>query len=318
MITLFTDSRMADHTPPQTHPEKPERLTAVLRHLARTGILHSCPSGRVREATDQEILRVHTPSNLAHILEFAEGGGGQIEADTWLSAGSVRSARLAAGAAIEAVDTVMSGPRRRAACIVRPPGHHALADSPMGFCLFGNVAIAAEQAFQVHGLDRVLVVDFDVHHGNGTQALFYDDPRLGFLSIHRYPFYPGTGAADETGTGAALGTKCNIPLRYGVSHNEYHSAFHSGLTKLADQLRPELILISAGFDAHAEDPVGDLGLEVEDFVELTKLIVEVAETHASGRLVSVLEGGYNIPILAACVAAHLEALGAETLPPGSR
>jgi acetoin utilization deacetylase AcuC-like enzyme len=318
MITLFTDSRMAEHTPPRTHPEKPERLTTVLRHLARTGILHSCPSGTVREATDEEILRVHTPLHLAHILEFDKSGGGQIEADTWLSAGSVTSARLAAGAAIEAVDAVLTGPRKRAACIVRPPGHHALADSPMGFCLFGNVAMAAAQAFQVHGLDRVLVVDFDVHHGNGTQDLFYDDPRLGFLSIHRYPFYPGTGAADETGTGAALGTKFNIPLHYGVSREEYRSAFFNGLTRMADRMRPDLILVSAGFDAHAEDPVGDLGLEVEDFVELTKLIVDVAETHASGRLVSVLEGGYNIPILAACVAAHLEAMGAEPLPPGSR
>jgi acetoin utilization deacetylase AcuC-like enzyme len=318
MITLFTDSRMADHTPPRTHPERPERLTSVLRHLARTGILHTCPSGTVREATDQEILRVHSPAHLAHVLKFAESGGGQIEADTWLSAGSVKSARLAAGAAIEAVDAVVNGPRQRAACIVRPPGHHALADSPMGFCLFGNVAMAAAQAFQVHGLDRVLVVDFDVHHGNGTQDIFYDDPRLGFLSIHRYPFYPGTGAADETGARAALGTKSNIPLRHGVLRDDYRSAFHKGLSTIADRMRPELILISAGFDAHAEDPVGDLGLEVEDFVDLTKLIVDVAETHASGRLVSVLEGGYNIPILAACVAAHLEALGAETLPPGSR
>jgi acetoin utilization deacetylase AcuC-like enzyme len=318
MITLFTDSRMAEHAPPRLHPEQPERLTAVLRHLARTGIIHSCPSGKVREATDEEILRVHTPTHLAHLLRFAERGGGQIEADTWLSPRSLKSARLAAGAAIEAVDAVVNGPRQRAACIVRPPGHHAVADSPMGFCLLGNVALAASQAFVVHGLDRVLVVDFDVHHGNGTQDLFYDDPRLGFFSIHRYPFYPGTGAADETGTGKALGTKCNIPLHYGVSREQYHSAFHHGLTKLADRLRPQLILISAGFDAHAEDPVGDLGLEVEDFVELTKLIVEVAETHAGGRLVSVLEGGYNIPILAGCVAAHLESLGAEPLPPGSR
>ncbi len=315
MVRLFTDPRMADHVPPRGHPERPERLLAILRHLARTGIDKGCPSGTVREATDAEILRVHTPVHLAMVEEFARAGGGPIEVDTWMSPGSLLAARLAAGAAVEAVESVVKGPETRAACLVRPPGHHALKEGPMGFCLFGNIAIAAAHAVEVLGMDRVLIVDFDVHHGNGTQDLFYDDPRVGFLSIHRYPFYPGTGAADETGTGRALGTKSNIPLPYGTPRTDYKAAFDNGLTKLADEIRPDLVLISAGFDAHAEDPVGDLGLEVEDFVELTRLIVDVAEAHAGGRLVSVLEGGYNVPILAGCVAAHLEALGAE---PGTR
>jgi acetoin utilization deacetylase AcuC-like enzyme len=318
MVTLFTDSRMSTHVPPRGHPERPERLEAVLRHLARTGIAHTCPTGSVREATDAEILRVHTPRHLELLTKTNRAGGGQVEADTWMSQGSLSAARLAAGAAIEAVNAVVQGNARRAACLGRPPGHHALADSPMGFCLFANVAIAAAHAFEVLGLNRVLVVDFDVHHGNGTQDLFYDDPRLGFLSIHRYPFYPGTGAADETGTGRGIGTKYNIPLPYGVSRNDYHAAFANGLEKLADAIRPELVLISAGFDAHVEDPVGDLGLEVEDFIALTTLIGQVADVHSDGRIVSVLEGGYNVPILAGCVAAHLEALGAEPLPPGSR
>jgi acetoin utilization deacetylase AcuC-like enzyme len=314
MVMLFTDPRMLDHVPPKGHPERPERLQTVLRHLARTGLDRACPVGTVREATVAEILRVHTPEHLALVERYAQVGGGAIEIDTWMSSGSLLAARLAAGAAIEAVDSVVKGPDRRAACLVRPPGHHAVKDGPMGFCLFGNVAIAAAHAFEFHGMSRVMVVDFDVHHGNGTQDLFYDDPRLAFLSIHRYPFYPGTGAADETGTGAATGTKLNIPLPYGIPRSEYHAAFERGLTKLADTMRPELVLISAGFDAHAEDPVGDLGLEVEDFVTLTELIVQVAETHADGRLVSVLEGGYNLPILAGCVAAHLEALGAVPAP----
>ena len=318
MVTLFTDPRMLDHVPPRGHPEKPERLQAVLRHLDRTGIARSCPHGTVREATDEEILRVHSRSHLAMIERFAASGGRQIEADTWMSPGSLLAARLAAGAAVEAVEAVIKGPDTVAACLVRPPGHHALKDGPMGFCLFGNVAIAAAHAVRVHGIDRVLIVDFDVHHGNGTQDLFYDDPRLGFLSIHRYPFYPGTGARDETGTGRALGTKSNIPLPYGTPRRDYLAAFDAGLTRLADQIRPDLILISAGFDAHAEDPVGGLGLEVEDFDELTRLVGDVAQTHAAGRLVSVLEGGYNVPILAGCVAAHLEALGAEPSPPGPR
>ena len=167
--------------------------------------------------------------------------------------------------------------------------------------------------WQRHELNRVLVVDFDVHHGNGTQEMFYDDPRVAFLSIHRYPFYPGTGAADETGTGRGLGFTRNIPLPYGTARPQYHAAFRAGLETLADRCRPELVLISAGFDAHAEDPVGSLGLDVEDFVELTRAIVEVAETHAEGRIVSVLEGGYNVPILAGCVAEHIKALGGQTL-----
>jgi acetoin utilization deacetylase AcuC-like enzyme len=178
----------------------------------------------------------------------------------------------------------------------------------MGFCIYGNVAVAAADALATHGLDRVLVVDFDVHHGNGTQEMFYDNGRVGFLSIHRYPFYPGTGAADETGTGAGLGLIKNVPLPYGVSRPDYLAAFRSALDALADKVRPELVLISAGFDAHAEDPVGDLGLEVEDFQELTKAVLDVAKTHAGGRVVSVLEGGYNVSILAGCVAAHLETL----------
>ena len=203
MVTLFTDPRMADHVPPRGHPEKPERLQAILRHLDRTGISGSCPRGTLREATDAEILRVHSPSHLALIERFGASGGGQVEVDTWMSPGSLLAARLAAGAAVEAVEAVVKGPDRRAACLVRPPGHHALKDGPMGFCLFGNVAVAAAHAVEAIGMDRVLIVDFDVHHGNGTQDLFYEDPRVGFLSIHRYPFYPGTGVARATRRGPA-------------------------------------------------------------------------------------------------------------------
>ena len=311
MVTLFTDPGMIDHLTPRTHPEKPERLGAILRHLIRTGMKQANPAGLVREATDLEILLVHTPGYLKLLNQVSAEGGGQVEADTWMSPGSLRAARLGVGASIEAVNEVISGTAKRAACLIRPPGHHALADGPMGFCLFSNVSIAAKHALDGLGLNRVLIVDFDVHHGNGTQAIFDDEPRAGFLSIHRAPFYPGTGAVGETGTGDALGTKCNIPLAYGISRRDYHAAFHAGLTRLADRIRPELILVSAGFDAHTEDPVGDLGLEVEDFEILIKLIAQVADTHAGGRVVSVLEGGYNIPILAGCVETHLRALGAS-------
>jgi acetoin utilization deacetylase AcuC-like enzyme len=179
----------------------------------------------------------------------------------------------------------------------------------MGFCLYSNVAVAAAHARDVLGLDRVLVVDYDVHHGNGTQETFYDDETVGFLSVHRYPFYPGTGAADETGTGAGLGFTRNLPLPYGTSRQEFRAAFRSALEGLADAVRPELVILSAGFDAHAADPVGSLGLEVEDYETLTNDVLDVARTHAGGRLVSVLEGGYNLDVLPLCVSAHLKALG---------
>jgi acetoin utilization deacetylase AcuC-like enzyme len=311
MVTLYTDPRMLDHVPPARHPERPERLQAILRHLDRVGLRQACPSGSVREATLVELGRVHHPDYLEALAEFDAQGGGPIEADTWMSPGSLRAGLLAAGAAVEATSAVMNGTTRRSLCLVRPPGHHARPDGAMGFCLFDNVAVAAADAVERIGLGRVLIVDFDVHHGNGTQEIFYKDPRVALLSIHRYPFYPGTGSTDETGTGDGLGFTKNVPLPHGISRKDYHGAFRNALEDMADRVRPELILLSAGFDAHEEDPVGGLGLEVEDFVRLTREIVDVAETHAAGRIVSILEGGYNVPILAGCVAAHLHALGAE-------
>jgi acetoin utilization deacetylase AcuC-like enzyme len=311
MVMLFSDPRMLEHIPSPTHPERPERLRAVLRHLERNGISGHCTSLPVRPATDEELLRVHSPKHIAAIDAFAAQGGGRIEVDTWVSTGSPLAARLAAGAVVDAVSAVVEGPDRRAFCAVRPPGHHARPEEPMGFCLFGSVAVAARHAIDGLGLGRVLIVDWDVHHGNGTQEMFYDDPQIGFLSIHRYPFYPGSGAKGETGTGPGLGSTRNVPLPFGVSRADYLAAFRTNLEAMADKVRPELIILSAGFDAHAEDPVGSLGLEVEDFEQMTRDVLEVAQVQAEGRLVSVLEGGYNVSILAGCVAAHLQAMGAE-------
>jgi acetoin utilization deacetylase AcuC-like enzyme len=310
-VALFTDRRMLDHRVPTPHPERPERLQAILRQLERAGYYNTCPTYAAREATVEELGRVHTPEYLAGVFQLDAEGGGMLDPDTWLLPGSLLAARLAVGAAIDAVSYALAEPEHRALCLVRPPGHHARPASGMGFCVFANVAAAASEALARFELGRILIVDFDVHHGNGTQEVFYESSCVGFLSIHRYPFYPGTGAKDETGSGAGLGSVRNIPLPYGTPRSEYHAAFRSGLEKLADRIRPELVMISAGFDAHAEDPVGDLGLEVEDFEILTREIVSVAETHAHGRIVSVLEGGYNVPILAGCVVAHFEALGAE-------
>jgi acetoin utilization deacetylase AcuC-like enzyme len=254
---------------------------------------------------------VHERAYIESIQRFCTAGGGRIEADTVISARSYEVACLAAGTALAAVDAVLTGLAPRAFCLTRPPGHHALPARAMGFCLFNNVALAAAHAVQNHHRERVLVVDFDVHHGNGTQDMFYDSPSVYFLSIHRYPFYPGTGAAHETGTREGLGTKFNVPVRFGTARKTYLEQFQTTLEKATTRCQPELILISAGFDAHQADPVGSLGLETEDFEPLTRLVVEAADQYCGGRVVSVLEGGYNVHALAESVECHMKALLGE-------
>jgi acetoin utilization deacetylase AcuC-like enzyme len=199
---------------------------------------------------------------------------------------------------------------RTALCLVRPPGHHATPTVSMGFCLFNNIALAAHHARTAHNLTRLLIVDWDVHHGNGTQDIFYEDPQVMFFSIHRYGqgFYPGTGAESETGRGRGLGYTRNAPIRYGTSRKDYHARFTSALEKAAEKIKPELVLVSAGFDAHRLDPIGSLGLEADDFAVLTRQVLAVARTHAAGRLVSCLEGGYHLDALAESVQRHLEEL----------
>jgi acetoin utilization deacetylase AcuC-like enzyme len=242
------------------------------------------------------------------IFAYAKAGGGYIEADTVVSPASYEVALTAAGAVCDAVQRIVAGEDTQALCLVRPPGHHALTKQAMGFCLFNNVAIAARLAIDNLGLDRVLIVDWDIHHGNGTQATFWTEPRVGFLSIHRWPFYPGTGDADETGAGDGLGATRNLPIAYGTPRSEYLAAFRNAVAQFADRIRPQLVFISAGFDAHRLDPVGDLGLETEDFAALTDVVLDAAAAHAGGRVVSVLEGGYDPATNAACVALHLETM----------
>ena len=315
MVTLYTDRRMLDHIPKPGHPERPERLQMAIRQLERTGQLGRCASGLVREATDDELARVHSRAYLESVATWQRHGSGQVEADTWMSAGTSLAARLAAGSAIEAVRGVIEGDDRQAFCLVRPPGHHARPDQPMGFCFYASAAAAAADAMARHGLNRILIVDWDVHHGNGTQEIFDREPRVGFLSLHRWPFYPGTGSAAETGSGPGLGTTKNVPLPHGIARADYLAAFRASLGAMADRMRPELVIVSAGFDAHAADPVGDLGLETDDFESMTRDVRQVAATWSGGRLVSILEGGYNVPILAGCVSAHLDALGVPIKPP---
>ena len=292
----------------RSHPERPLRLTTIIEHLESAGLAAQCARPSWQPVSPERLARVHDLGYAEQVREFAEAGGGQIESDTVVSAASYDVALRAAGAVCDAVERVVRGEAQTALCLVRPPGHHALQASPMGFCLFNNIAVAARTATAEWGLDRVLIVDWDVHHGNGTQDAFWRDEQVGFLSIHRWPFYPGTGRASDTGAGPGLGATLNLPIEFGTPRDEYLDRFRGGLEELAARVKPQLVLVSAGFDSHRTDPIGSLGLETEDFAPLTQAVLDVAETYAGGKLVSVLEGGYNPEALAESVEVHLRGL----------
>jgi acetoin utilization deacetylase AcuC-like enzyme len=309
MTLLYTDPLFLKHDTGR-HPETAARLRSVSARLDKTGLAKKCTAGTYQPLAEETVARIHSPKLVLAVKQLAQHGGGRIDPDTVVSPDSFAVGLAAAGACVAAVDAVLKGADRSALCLVRPPGHHATPTRSMGFCLFNNVALAAQHAEVAHQLNRILIVDWDVHHGNGTQDIFYEDPVGLFLSIHRYGggFYPGTGAEDETGRGKGLGYTLNVPVRFGTARKDYHGRFRNALEKAADKIKPELVLISAGFDAHVQDPIGSLGLEVEDFGTLTREVLDVARTHARGRLVSCLEGGYNLDALAESVQIHLEGL----------
>lgn len=304
MTLLYTDPIFRQHIT-GSHPEHPRRLTAIETHLQGCGLTEHCTIPHWSPATIEQLERVHEPDYVQHIQRYAAAGGGRIEVDTVLSDRSYDVARFASGAACDAVRRVITGEDRTALCLIRPPGHHARPHDPMGFCLFNHIAIAARVALAEHELDRVLIVDWDVHHGNGTQETFWEDGRVGFLSIHRWPFWPGTGDADEIGSARGLGYIVNVPVQFGTPVPEFHARFERALHDLATKVKPQLVLISAGFDAHREDPIGSLELETEDFGRLTTTVLAVANQYAGGRIVSLLEGGYNPSRLAESVEVHL-------------
>lgn len=310
MTLLYSDPLFLRHDTGTHHPETADRLRAVAVQLDKAGLTSRCTAGSYTPLDESAMARVHSRAMVAAARHVAEQGGGYLDADTIVSPDSFAVALAAAGACSAAVDAVLTGADRTALCLVRPPGHHATPTRSMGFCLFNSIALAVRRATDAHGVNRVLVVDWDVHHGNGTQDIFYEAPDVAFFSIHRYGmgFYPGTGAKDETGSGRGLGHVFNEPVRFGTGRKEYHARFRHTLEKAADRIKPELVLVSAGFDAHHADPIGSLGLEVEDFAELTRQVRDVAQTHAKGRVVSCLEGGYNLAALAESVQAHLEEL----------
>ena len=307
MTLLYYHPDFLDH---QTgnHPEQAERLRAVFAQLERRQLDQRCTRTDWNAASLERLARVHQLEYCQNVQQLDKCGGGKLGTDTLVGPQSFDIARLATGAVCDAVERVVRGEDNRALCLVRPPGHHARKSAAMGFCLFNHIAVAAQLATHELDVQRVLIVDWDVHHGNGTQETFWKDPQVGFFSIHRWPFYPGTGAADEIGEGPGRGTTKNVPVPMGTSRDRYLSQFTHTLENFSDLMKPELILISAGFDSHREDPIGSLGLETEDFGHLTAAVEDVAQTHAQGRLVSVLEGGYNPPVLAECVQIHLTKL----------
>ena len=300
-----------EHLVGREHPERPERYDAVHGALRRAGLLERLSTLETRTATDEELLLCHTREYLKLARHDVQSGYPYLSTgDTDIGPESWKAAARAVGAVLNAVDAVAEGRARNAFCLVRPPGHHANAARGMGFCLFNNVAIAARYAQKKHKVGRVLIVDWDVHHGNGTQDIFYSDPSVFFFSTHQWPLYPGTGRANEKGAGPGEGTTLNCPFPAGSGRAEILGAIQKGLMPAMRGYRPELVLISAGFDSRIEDLLGRFTLTDEDFADLTREVMEIADRTAGGRVVSTLEGGYNLTGLGSAAASHVGALKA--------
>ena len=288
------------------HPEHVGRLRAITRALRNDhGLFETVEHVEGRKATDDELALAHDPGYIAAVRENAEAGGAQLDPDTVVSEGSWAAAVAGAGSVLDGVDRAFTGTNLRSFCAVRPPGHHALRDRGMGFCLFGNVAVAAHYARQRHGAQKVLIVDWDVHHGNGTQALVEHEPDIHFVSMHQWPWYPGTGAAEDRGPHNNV---WNVPMPPALGPRDYVDALQRGIDSATQNFVPDLILVSAGFDSMSGDPLGGFTLEIEHFESLTRSLVQRAESWCGGKLVSSLEGGYAPARLGAACVAHLDAL----------
>jgi acetoin utilization deacetylase AcuC-like enzyme len=309
-MLLFADELMQRHDPGPMHPECPERLQAVLDAFEHaTDVEWRTPSAASRE----QVLRVHRAEHV-DLIDSLRGRSGHLDADTVLSSDSVAAAYLASGAAVDAVTAVVGGQDKHAFALVRPPGHHAEAQTAMGFCLFNNVAVAAEHARAELGVERVLIIDWDVHHGNGTQHSFFDRDDVLFVSVHQYPFYPGTGDIDETGKGAGEGFTINVPFAAGRGNGDYLAAFRDIIAPAADAFQPDLVLISAGFDAHRADPLGGMETTEDGYAAMTAVVKDIADRHADGRIVLTLEGGYDLRALGRSARACVDVLTGATAP----
>ena len=295
-----------EHNPGAGHPESPQRLQNIQTFLEHKGFFQKCTMRQPTPATKDLLALNHDPVYIDFILrqkgaprQIVDGG------DTVLSAFSVDAALLAAGAAIKAVDLIFDEGYDKVFAALRPPGHHALYDRAMGFCVFNNIAIAARYALKFKNLQRILIIDWDVHHGNGTQEAFYDDPAVFYLSLHQFPFYPMSGTKSETGRGAGAGFTRNIPLSAGSTDDTYVQNLEQALHDLEKTFQPRLILISAGFDAYYQDPIGGMHVTEQGFYKLTEITARFAQRHCEGHIISFLEGGYHLQGLAECVHKHL-------------
>ncbi len=290
------------------HPENRRRLDQSWQLLEQTGILPSLIRLPSSPAPLDAILRVHTPRYIEALHKLTKAGGGQIDGDTYVNPDSFQAARLAAGDLLNLTDAVLTDRADNGFALIRPPGHHAIVQRGMGFCLLSNVAIAARWAQDRHGVERILIVDFDVHHGNGTQDVFYDDPTVLFFSTHQYPHYPGTGAADEVGVELGHGTTINVPLPAYVGDEGYLRAFRQLLAPAAREFRPDVIFLSAGYDGHWLDPLANMQLSISGYAALVTEVLALADELCNGKLVCVLEGGYHLDVLAHSVLSTLRTL----------
>jgi acetoin utilization deacetylase AcuC-like enzyme len=306
--TLIYDPAFLKHETGR-HPENSERLRRIIGALESDPILwDKMRKAPPSAATEEDITRCHGEALIHQIKDLCDRGEPFVDLDTRISPESYEVARLAAGAAVTAVDLVMNGGADTAFALARPPGHHATPNRSMGFCIFNNAAIGARYAQAKYGLERVLIIDWDVHHGNGTQDIFYRDDSVFYFSTHQYPYYPGTGSRGERGDGKGEGFTLNIPLSQGTAARVHRGAFSDALTAIEKNFKPDLIMISAGFDSRRDDPLGGLELEDSDFADMTKEVLALADRHASGRVVSILEGGYNLDTIGETVRTHLAEL----------
>lgn len=291
---IVKGERFLEHRPPGYHPENPQRLRVIYDYLEnhREENFVDIP---LREATEDEVLLVHSKTYLDDVKN-TEGNSGHFDADTYYSRNSYKTAMLAAGSVLNAVDAIIHKDVQTAFAFIRPPGHHAERDRAMGFCIFNNVAIAAKYAQKAHGIKRVLIVDWDLHHGNGTQWAFYSDPSVLYFSTHQYPYYPGTGAMNESGSGNGEGFNINVPLPAGMGDGDYSEIFKRVLMPVCDEFKPEFIIVSAGFDAHKDDPLGGMKLTESGFGMMTQFLMEITGKNSKGMLLC-LEGGYNLDAL---------------------
>ena len=311
-LIVISSERFAEHMTPPGHPESPERAE-VMDVVAAEWRARGGEVVAPREASREQLARVHSPEHLRRISETA-GVAAALDPDTYTSPDTFEVALLSAGAAVDAVERVMGGSHTRALVLSRPPGHHAERDRAMGFCFYNNIAVAAAHARSL-GARRVAIVDYDVHHGNGTQHIFEDDHEVLYVSIHQSPYYPGTGAADETGHGRGAGRTVNIPLEVGATDDDYRLVFEQVVLPVLRQFALDILLVSAGFDAHERDPLGGMRVTTAGFAAMTATLRQVADECCDGRLVAVVEGGYDLRALRGCLQAVVDVLSGESTPP---